>query len=174
MPRLLQYTHYFPESRDFGYRQLRPRFPPPCRVRQHDIVIIEGVEELDMADQFGDAAHPQLTEVPVEHPTQAYPVNRDANSIPSASSTPAWTAVDRARPAAWLPSCVTALGAPMRTGLSPRRSIRASIPVQPADTTSRASTSILGGSGRRGRAKRLRARVSQNAQRTVTDAYNTS
>ena len=72
----------------------------------------------------------------------------------------------------------TALSAPLapRTGPPSRRSTiaTASGSLDWIDATNRASTSVGGSSRWRRRAKRLRPRVSQSAQRTASDAYRTA
>ena len=53
MPRLSRYLHDFPESResrDSSYRQFRRRSPLPWRLRQHDIVIVEGIRTSSVLD----------------------------------------------------------------------------------------------------------------------------
>ena len=159
-----------------------PRSGPPCarsfrparRSRQHNIVVIEGRQELRVPDKLGHAGRPHLAERPFEdrHAAIAGEPRREHGPVRLAHA-----AVDRGRqgaPAARLPSCATALGAPMHTVLSPRRPTDVNGASQPIDTASADSASARDSSRRRRLAKRLRSRVSQNAQRTVSAAYSTA
>ncbi len=61
-------------------------------------------QEIGVPGKLCNVQHRQLGESAPNTATQASPVNREENRNPSASGTATWTAADRARPAAWLPS----------------------------------------------------------------------
>ena len=99
--------------------------------------------------------------------------NRELYMKPSADAMSWYARKERARPAAWFPSCTIAGGAPIRTAPSLRRSTNARSSAESISTISLPSTSERGSLRLLRRVSRFRTRCSHAEHCTLVEAYST-
>ena len=134
-------------------------FPVPRRFRQHNVVVVEGVQEFGMADKFADVEPPQPAEGRVEH-GHACVAGEPRREQETVRLRHAGMDGRRQGPARRM---VSVVGNRARHADAHRR-VAAQFDQdersgQAIDTTSRASPLARGSSRRRRRAKRLRPRI---------------